>query len=183
MNNLGKENEKQWLEEFKYFVTARPSEPSPATTRRALSSVRNLLEPRLQLVFTKAILIHAVAFFLVLLFCPQLGIGPIKGGQGIMSLFMAAGELGCAGLCGATLLGLSSLLTTLILRKEELKVASAYGYLYIPAVSSITFSFLMLLGASGERITFATWLLGAIGIGWLVLRLGAIMRWRTRLSL
>lgn len=169
---------REWLREFESFLRIEDSSPPRAVSEMIRASVKMDLEPSLKLVTAKLFGLHAVAISLVLLVCPQLGVGPLIGGHGIMHFFMAFGRLPCAALCGGLLLGLSSLLVTLFLRREELRLADRYRFLNVTLLASVSFAALMLAGGESDQMSYAFWILGALAAGWSTLRIGSSVRLR-----
>ncbi len=167
---------KEWLKEFESFLKQDGSTPPHAVSQSLLAQVRSDLNPSLKQVSAKLFGLHALGAVVVSLFCPQLGVGPIIGEHGIMHLFMQYGPLVCAALCGATFIGLSAVLATVFLNREELRVASRYRFLNVTFLVSISFAGLMLIGGSSDRLSYVFWILGAITTGWLILKIGSSIR-------
>jgi hypothetical protein len=132
------------------------------------------------LVITKLVALHFIAAGLVLLFCPQLGVGPILGGLGLMELFMRFGAIPCASLCGALFLGTSAFLTILVLSPQELRLANRHRFLNLSVLGALSLGVLMLLGREADGMSYAFWLVGAVLTGWLVMRAGSSVRLRSR---
>lgn len=167
---------REWVREFESFLRSGEVLPSRSTTEMILTSVKRDLEPSMKRVAAKLFALHAVSFGLVLLVCPQLGIGPLFGGHGLMHFFMGLGPLPCAALCGGLLLSVSSTLITLCLRKNELRVANRHRALNVTLLVSVAFAILMLLGGESDQLSYAFWILGALVAGWFTLRLGVSIR-------
>ncbi len=176
---MNKENlsEKEWMAEFRKFTASSGQVPS-SVSQQLLSFVRSELNPSLQRIFAKGLAIHAVVAVISLIFCPQFGIGFLSRGDGLMAVYMTLGPAWCALFCGATFLGLSSLLTAFLLKPEEIKRANSFGYAYFPLLTAISFAALMLGGGRADVETFALWSLGAFVGGWGILKLGAMFRFR-----
>jgi len=170
----------EWLKEFESFLKDSGSTPPHSVSQNVLAQVRADLHPSLKFVSAKLFGLHALGAGVVSLFCPQLGVGPIFGGHGIMHLFMQYGPLACATLCGAIFIGLSAVLATVFLSREELRMANQYRFLNVTLLASISFAGLMLAGGTSDRLSYAFWIAGAIGTGWLVMSLGASVRLRPR---
>ncbi len=165
------------MAEFKKF-TASSGQVPDSVSREVLGFVRLELNPPLHKVFAKGLLIHAVVAVISLIFCPQFGIGLLSRGDGLMAVYMTLGPTWCAVFCGATFLGLSSLLTAFLLKPEEIRRANAFGYAYFPILTALSFAALMLGGGTSDLETFALWSLGAFVGGWGILKLGAMFRFR-----
>lgn len=168
----------EWLKEFESFLKSEGVTPPRAVNQTILGCVRADLNPSFKLVSAKLFALHALGAGIVSLFCPQLGVGPIIGGHGIMHLFMQYGPLACAALCGAVFLGLSTLLATIFLRREELRLANRYRFLNVTGLASISFAGLMLAGGHSDQLSYAFWIAGAVFMGWMILKFGSLIRLR-----
>lgn len=176
---MSPENRNQeWLREFETFMTHDQAIPPHSISQAVLTQVRTELNPSLKLVSAKLFGLHAIGAGIVALFCPQLGVGPIVGGHGIMHVFMQFGPLVCASVCGAIFLGVSAILATVFLGREELRTANRYRFLNVTLLASISFAGLMLAGGSADRWSYAFWIMGAVVTGWMTLKLGASLRLR-----
>lgn len=175
MNSRNPDSHRNWLVEFKKFVQASGDIPQ-GVSPLLFKHVRSDLNPSLKLIFAKGLTIHGFVATFSLIFCPQFGIGPLGGGMGLMRSFMTLGPSWCAVLCGATFLGLSSLLTAFLLRPEEIRRANNFGYAYIPLITTLSFIALMLGGGTADLETLVLWSIGALLAGWGFLKLGAILR-------
>lgn len=170
----------EWLKDFESFLRIEEvAAPPRAVSESIRAAVKADLEPSLKLVAAKLFGLHVIAIGLVVLVCPQLGVGPLLiGGHGVMHVFMAFGRLPCAALCGGLLLGISSLLVTLFLRREELRLADRYRFINVTLLASVSFAALMLAGGESDQLSYAFWILGALAAGWSTLRIGASVRLR-----
>lgn len=166
----------EWLREFESFLKQEDAFPPASVNRAILSQVRADLNPQPKLVAAKLFGLHAMGAGIVSLFCPQLGVGPVMGGHGIMHFFMQYGPVACATICGALFLSLSTVLVTAFLTREELRLANRYGLLSITLLVSISFAGLMLAGGTADRLSYLAWIVGAVGTGWTILKLGAAVR-------
>lgn len=167
-----------WLKELEAFLKQDEVAPPHSVTEVVCAQVQGDLNPSLQYVSAKLFGLHTLAAAIVTFFCPQLGVGPIMGGQGIMHFFMVFGPLPCAALCGALFLGASAMMATFFLRKEELRLANRYGFINVSLLAAVSFAALMLAGGASDRWSYAFWIAGAILSGWIILRIGANVRLR-----
>lgn len=166
----------EWLKEFETFLRVDESAPPRTVTDAVYRTVKADLEPSVKLVAGKLFGLHALAIGLVTLVCPQLGVGPLIGGAGLMHFLMSFGRLPCAALCGALLLGTSAGVLSLFLRREELRLANRYRFLNVTLLVSISFAGLMIAGGEADQLSYLFWLLGAFTAGSLMMRLGALLR-------
>lgn len=171
-----RENSKEILE-FSKFVNQENVYPPATVTKSILKEVHGKLNPSLKKVTTKFFLLHSIAAFIVMLFCPQLGVNALLlGGHGVMHFFMAFGPSVCAGLCGAFFLGTSCLFATMFLKREELLLANRYRFLNVSFLMAISFTTLILLGGEAERFVYLFWIIGAVVGGWFMMKLGFSVR-------
>ena len=117
--------------------------------------------------------IHAIAGSISLLVCPQFGVGPLGGGDGLMGFFMQFGELACAVGCGSFFMGMTALASQWILNPDEKRALRAQGWLQYPWLAAASWGLLMLIGegslASAEYLF--SWLLAAVGAGMIASRM------------
>ncbi len=171
------ETGREWLHDFEDFLKGEVGVPH-ALSKDIFCQVRHDLQPSQKRVLGRLLAFHAVGAGIVSVFCPQLGIGPLIGGHGIMHLFMALGPLVCAGVCGALFISLSTLFAAVFLSRDELRVVSRHRVVNLTLLTSLSFVSLMLMGGRGDLMTYLAWGSGAIAFGWVVLRLGAFVRLR-----
>lgn len=167
-----------WRKELEAFLVAEEVAPPRGVADGVLTHVQRDLNPSLKHVSAKLFGLHALAGSLITLVCPQLGVGPVMGGHGIMHLFMGFGPVACSAVCGALFLGTSALFATLFLRREELRLARRYGFLNVTLLATLSFAGLMLAGGQADRLSYGFWISGAVFAGWAILGLGASIRLR-----
>jgi hypothetical protein len=161
--------------QFSEFLASSEVRPPEVLTEKISGIVRQDLNPAAWRVFTKQGAIQLLVGALVLLFCPQFGINLFPG-MGLMALFMRFGEIGCMVGCGSVFLGASSLLGSLVLRPEELKVIRKSRFLQLGTMTLLSGGVFVCLG--GEMVVGlgVAWVLGGLLGGIATLELG----WRAR---
>lgn len=178
MNNPTKAQ--MWQEDFQRFMETEEVTPPTKISTQVLNHITLELNPNIWLVFTKISLIHLLMGSLTLLFCPQFGVAFFAGpGLGLMTLLMRFGETACMLGCGAFFLGGSTLVGSLILKPEEIKVIrkTQLGiYLLLSLASTAVF---ICLGAKVVFTLGLVWTVGSVLGGALTLELG----WFTRIWL
>jgi hypothetical protein len=143
--------------EFQDFMFG-PSVDVPAAASHALlQRIGSELNPSRLEVFKKLILIQFMTGTITLFFCPQMGIG-FTSYTGLMNILMQFGEVYCMAGCGALFLGLSALLTALVLRPEELRVIKENQIVQFPVLALLTL---------GTFVCFGAPVLTTLGIAWL----------------
>jgi hypothetical protein len=74
---------------------------------------------------------------------------------------MLAGSYACAIFCGATFLGFSSFLSSLILTIDETRNVINKKLIYIPFLLAVVFALLMTINGEETLINSILWILGA----------------------
>ena len=97
-------NEKEWFKEFLSFLGGEALPPS-SISQAVQSRVHTDLNPAFSKVLMKLGSIQLFVGAMTLLFCPQLGVGPLFGEHGLMYLFMNFGPVVCTAACGAIFFG------------------------------------------------------------------------------
>lgn len=175
MNRSGA-NSKAWLRDFEDFVKSPEHVPPTELSNRFLAVIRRKLDPPTSLVFTKAIAIQGITAFILLLFCPQLGVGPLLGHDIIMDLFMHFGSIACSAFCGALFLGSGTMVLCLFLKSEELRVAYKNRIIGVPLLTALSLSGLMVVGGEADQWAYIYWSLGATIGSYLMLSTGTKLR-------
>ena len=110
----------------------------------------------------KTVAAQGATAFVLLLFCPQLGVGPLLGQDFIMDLFMHFGPLYCSAFCGAFFLGTATLVACVSLKREELRVIYRYRLISISLITALAISGLMLAGGEANEWSYIFWTAGAL---------------------
>lgn len=166
---------KEWMEEFKQFVSIEPVQPPKFASDRILARVHSDLNPAAWKIFGKVSIIHAVVGGVTLLFCPQFGVS-VFGGMGLMALFMRFGEFACMMGCGAVFLGASTLVAATVLRPEEIRVFRRSELIQVSGLAAISMAALICFGADVVFPLGLAWILGSVLGGLLTLELGWALR-------
>ena len=177
-SSFERDDPRKWLNEFESFLTQAEVTPPDSVNEAVLSFVHAELNPSLLRWGTKLLCIHVVTALLFMTICPQLGVGPFVGEFGLGHVFMKFGHLPCTALCGAIFLALSATAASIILSREELRVANRHRILNVSFLAAISFVGLMLAGGESDRLNYLVWLFGAMVAGWSTFRLGAWLRLR-----
>lgn len=154
-------NDQELFREFRNFLKSG-SPPPEGASRSILSRIHSDLNPSYLLVFLKLGAIQLTVGGFTLLFCPQLGVGPVFGEYGLMYLFMRFGPVACTAACSVIFFGLSMLLGLLLIRPEEFRVAKQKQLIHIPVLSTLSLALLMVLGGEGTVVFYSVWFLGAL---------------------
>lgn len=159
------------LDGYKEFLTATPVEPPREVTESILNYVRGDLATSHFQIFTKLILLHALASVVTLSVCPQFGISIFGNGIGLLTVFSKFGIYGCLTVCAALYVGVSFFLSSLILKSYEWDRLRKFGVLYSFGIGILSLLIFMLLGADIVFKYGAVWLMSATFAGLLTLQI------------
>jgi hypothetical protein len=170
---MEKDKEKQMREEFEEFMSCCDVAPARCCSTTC-ECVKQALHPKFWLVFKKLSIVQLFAGSVTLLFCPQFGIGPLGGGHGLMHTFMELGPIFCALACGGFFFGVSAIVASVFLTREERGVAVRTGLGQFGLLGVASMAALMLVSTSvgefspptAETVFF--WLTGGVLTAWLV---------------
>lgn len=119
-------NEKKLKSEFVEFNTDPGSIPPVALALKVKRDIAQRLEPSPSTAVLRGLGLHGVAGSVTLLFCPQFGIGPLGGGQGLMGFVEAYGHWACGLFCGAFFMSLTVILSPLLLERPVRRVLARH---------------------------------------------------------
>jgi hypothetical protein len=148
--------------EFEDFKNIEEVNPPRLVSEMILSRIRADLNPSGLTVFKKLILIQFVTGVITLMFCPQFGIGFLKNSMGLMGVLMRFGDNICMAGCGAVFLGLSALISILILRPEEVRVLKKNELVQFPILALSVLGIFTCLGAPVLTTLGMAWMIGSI---------------------
>ena len=132
--------------EFLKFINSKDSLPSSELDNKVRTQISNSLAITLSKVVRKLSLVHFASAILTLSFCPQFGIGPIGGGEGITSLVLQYGQLVCGLFCGAIFMGTTALISLFVFNKAEVTVLYKNSFWLFPLIAVLSVVVLMLFG-------------------------------------
>ena len=154
--------EKEWLEDFRDFVSHEGTPVPENMSRRILDYVHRELNPSPWLVFAKLFGVHTVVGTLSLAICDQFGMSPFNTGISLAEYFMKFGHSMCMTLCGFLFVGLSVAFAFVILRSEELSVLNRTAWLQVPSLSLLSLVIFTGIGAEVALGIGVLWFLGAM---------------------
>jgi hypothetical protein len=167
-----KRTEKEIAKDYDSFlsqeITHSPSIDLSETIRNTIISD---LDPSWTSVMLKLCFIHMIMSSLTLTLCPQFGLGPIGGGQGLVRLVESYGHLACGAFCGGFFF-MGSVLTAALLftpgqkRKINSSNFGTFSLLALISLGTLTTISGMLKGMSPHiHMEFiAAWLVAGTGI-------------------
>lgn len=156
-----KSAQSEWTKEFQDFLQTEEIAPPRHLSDQIISRIQTDLNPSPWSVFSKLALIHALTGTITLLFCPQFGFS-LFDGMGLMQLFMKYGEQACMVGCGAVFMGGSSLLASLVLGPEEIRVLRSKELLQISALGLLSMGILICAGTGVVLEMLFLWLAGSV---------------------
>lgn len=157
--------EKEWLEDFKQFVSSEGSHVPHEVSNKILRQVHKDLNPSAWLVFAKLLGIHGVLGTLSLAICNQFGLNPFDTKFSLSEYFMKFGHSACMVLCGVLFIGLTIVLGHQVLRREELLVLSKNAPLQVFGLSVLSLVAFLAFGAEIVLGIAVLWFLGAMAGG------------------
>jgi hypothetical protein len=154
--------EKEWLEDFKDFVTTKGVAVPTDVSNKILSRIHRELNPSSWIVFLKLLGIHSVVGTLSLAVCDQFGMSPFNSGFSLSQYFMKFGHSICMVLCGILFLGLTGVFSRTILRQEEFLVLKKNVLIQVFFLSLL--SLVSFIAFGGEIIIGVAilWFVGAL---------------------
>ncbi len=154
--------EKEWLEDFRDFVSSESTSVPEKLSQKILHSVHRSLNPSAWGVFFKLLGLHSIVGTLSLAICNQFGMSPFNTEISLSEYFMRFGHSACMFLCGFLFLSLTVLSVRAVFRAEEFRVLKKNVWLQIPFLSLLSIAVFLGLG---EGILFsiaAYWFVGAV---------------------
>lgn len=168
------DNLSEWMSGFSEFLNAESVSPPVQLSDRIGGLVYASLNPSPFLVFGKFVVIAALASLVSLFFCPQFGYG--TSGPGLMMFLMDISPLLCHFACGILFVGVGVLVSTFVLRQEELRVLRETKFLQVSALSASMLGMFLCFGSQGFFTLELAWLLGGITGGVLSIYSGSMIR-------
>lgn len=139
-------DESTWKNEFEQFMNADQSMlPRPELSQGICQTVHRELSPSFLSVLKKLALIQLFSGSATLLFCPQFGIGPLGGGNGILGFVEPYGPLICGAFCGAFFLIFSAIISVLVFSRPDRKKLAGNSLLAFTSISLFSFILLSLI--------------------------------------
>jgi hypothetical protein len=137
------------------FTDAKPVTPPFSQTDFLLLKIQRDINPNSSQVFLKLFRLHAISLLVTLLVCPQFGLGPLGGGNGIMAIIMMYGPIACACFCSSIFFGSTLILAKLFMTQPEKIKASQHAGSFATAISSLSFGAFMLLDSVSVAVSVA----------------------------
>jgi hypothetical protein len=161
--------------EFEEFLKSSEIAPPQKISENIICKVKADLNPSSLSIFRKLSFIQVLTGFITLLFCPQFGIG-LTSGMGLMGVLMRYGDNVCMAGCGAIFLSGSALVSTILLRPEEVRVLKKNLALQFPILALATLGVFICLGAPVISMLGLSWFVGSVIGGVLSFEVGQKLR-------
>ena len=164
--------------DFNDFKSNDSCAPDESLNLKVLNYIREDIDPRFTVVFSKLVGIQALIGFLTLTFCPQFSLSLTNNFELFHYLHYKFGESICMAICGSIFIGTGAFVSAYLLKKAEIQKIRRSIFLYYFTVSSIALAFFTFLGPSiyFELATF--WFFGALAAGVFMLEFNFFLRRR-----
>lgn len=159
---MKKITEKEWLEDFKDFVSSEGTPVPEEISQSIFKRIRKELNPSAWLVFLKLIGIHTFVGTLSLTICDQFGVSPFNTGFSLSTYFMKFGHPVCMALCGVLFISLTVALGYFFLNRDEFRVLSKNAPLQVFSLSVLSLVAFIGFGAQIVIGIGVLWLVGAL---------------------
>jgi hypothetical protein len=134
----------------------------PANLKEKISrDIVMRLNPSRIHVFLRLMIVQLVVGIIVLVFCPQFGIGFFPD-TFLAHLFMMYGDFVCNLICGGIFMGSTVLVIPFTFSADELRVLKHSRFLNFTSISIISLAVFTLLGAEFQFLLYVAWLGGGV---------------------
>lgn len=154
--------EKEWLEDFKDFVSSEGTPVPTDLSEKILKRIRADLNPSAWTVFLKLLGIHSVGGTLSLAVCDQFGLNPFKTDFSLSEYFMKFGHSTCMILCGVLFIGVTIGLCRMVLSPDEFRVLAKNAPLQVFGLSVLSLVAFIAFGAEIVLSIGVLWFIGAM---------------------
>lgn len=154
--------EKEWLEDFQEFVNTESQMVPKEISEKVLRRVKKSLNPAWYFIFMKLFCVHLLTGTLSMGICNQFGMSPFNTGFSLSDYFMKFGHSTCMFFCGVLFVGGSILISSYIIRPEELRVLKRSAVVQSLSLGILSLSIFWLLGAEIALSIAILWMIGAL---------------------
>ena len=116
-----------------------PMAPPFSLSFKIRDQIKSDLEPELKTIFLQLLFLHIISGGITLLICPQFGIGPLGGGDGMMGFVEHFGHLVCGIFCGSFFVSLTTILSWVFLREEIQRAIKKNQFMVYPFLGMLSF--------------------------------------------
>lgn len=172
-----------WNQEYRAFLDSPKSHTPAELTTLIKKQVEREFNPSGSSVFFKIFLIHFVSGVSTLFVCPQFGIMLTKKSHSLLNLLPGLGEYGCMLFCGAFFLGVTGLISALLLKRQEVRAIRKSKGLQWALLTFLSVGFFLAFQEQEHSIPLglaATWAVGGLLGGISIFRVSYELRSRLR---
>ena len=173
MNNSG-----GWVSDFRDFLTVQESPPPSSISHEIDKLVHTDLNPSFVSIILKQLVVLVIAAPLVLMFCPQFGLGSSERSFFPMNIFMSLGHTGCMLACGSLFMGIVVSVSLFVFRPEEVRAIRESRFLYFSLLSLASLGAFVCAGAEVFLELGAAWFVGATAISLIIYEVNYWLRLR-----
>lgn len=155
-------DENQWQKDYQEFLALDSAVVPAELSQKIKNVVHSDLNPSSFLIFGKLLSLHALIGTLSLAFCNQFGMNPFGTSFSLTDYFMHFGHSICMMMCGILFLGLSTSMTAMMLRPEELRVLRKNIWFQNSLLVIFSLMAFVLAGAEIAGGILLLWALGAM---------------------
>jgi hypothetical protein len=168
---MNDELQKEW-QEFTNSTSQVPNELKQSVHQK----IAEKLNPAKHILFSKLALIQAFIGTLTLLFCPQFRFSLTANDQLYHYFHYTFGHYGCMIACGALFLGSGMIFAGFILNEDEIRNIKKSRTLFISAISGVSLTIFMLIGAEVYLDIALYWIVGTLIGGLLSFETSSILK-------
>ena len=154
--------EQEWLKDFQEFASTESIPVPNDVSQKVLQHVHKQLNPSKYLIFMKILGVHLVTGTLSMAICNQFDMNPFKLDFSLSDYFMKFGHSTCMVFCGVLFVGLSFLVSSYLIRTEELRVLKKSAFIQSFSLGIVSLSVFWFFGAEIALGIATFWLLGAL---------------------
>lgn len=176
----------EWNEEYRLFVESKGSKPPGNLSMEIKKTIYVDLNPRNSLVFAKLFAIHFISGVFTLLVCPQFEVALFHGQKNLFRLFLMFGQYGCMLACGAFFVGMTGLISAVLLKPQEVRAIMRSRGLQWALLAFISVGFFLSFKEQEMSIPVGlvmAWVVGAIFGGSVSFRISSFFRNKVRAHL
>jgi hypothetical protein len=135
------------MSEFNNFFNSNKKSPPDHLNSKIREIVMADISPSIWNVSFKFLFIHFVMSSLTLIICPQFGLGPLGGSNGILHFIEQYGHRICGLFCGSFFFLGSLLMANWILTKGQKKAIFQHGFIFSFCIVLLSFFSLLIISS------------------------------------
>lgn len=151
--------------EFEDFKKSDSALPTEELSKKVLNIVKDDIEPRSAIVFSKLLAIQTLVGFLTLTLCPQFSLSLTNKHELFHYFHYKFGESICMMICGSIFIGTGAIVAAYVLKKSEVQKIRSSTFLYYFTITSIALASFTMIGTEIYLRLASLWFLGALIAG------------------